>query len=460
MRTVPRRGFLTTGLGAAALVPARALTRRAGVPRRAPAAAPRLVGALATRWANDPYSFGSYSYLPVGATPTLRRALQAPIGDRLFLAGEHTDVDAPSTTHGALRSGRRAARQVLAAGHRGSVVVVGAGFAGLGAARMLADAGVGVRVLEARERIGGRVLTDRSLDVPVDLGASWIHGVAGNPMAALARELGEPLSASPGDATAAFAADGAPLSPRDVRRAEVAAASVVRAAQRRANRGDVDGPLGRFVDAELERRGLTPAEHAVVLAEIRRLVEHEFAADLADLSAWWFDEGAALHGGDAVLPHGYDRLVQGIARGLPVTQEAGVRAVRTSATGVDLTTDAGPVRADAVVCTVPLGVLQQGAVAFEPALPDAHRRAIAGLGMGVLDKVVLRFADQFWPAAPEWIGFADADGSLLEFFDLTRHSGAPLIVGFTAGTPARAQEERTDNAIVATAVAKLTGAYG
>jgi polyamine oxidase len=58
------------------------------------------------------------------------------------------------------------------------VIVIGAGVSGLAAAKELAAHGCHVTVLEARDRIGGRIRTDRIHGAnPIELGASWIHGV-------------------------------------------------------------------------------------------------------------------------------------------------------------------------------------------------------------------------------------------------------------------------------------------
>ncbi len=64
-------------------------------------------------WARDPFARGAYSYLGVGGGHA-RERLAAALGGTLFFAGEATDVTGePATVTGALRSGARAAREVI-----------------------------------------------------------------------------------------------------------------------------------------------------------------------------------------------------------------------------------------------------------------------------------------------------------------------------------------------------------
>ena len=82
----------------------------------------------ATRWGQDPFARGSYTFLPPGTTDQDFHILRSPLngnGDsllldrtetmRLFFAGEHTTSLHPSMAHGAMLSGIRAAKEVVAA---------------------------------------------------------------------------------------------------------------------------------------------------------------------------------------------------------------------------------------------------------------------------------------------------------------------------------------------------------
>ena len=123
-----RRRFLSaSGLVAAALVagPADALGR----PRRR---VPTPTASLVTRWDTDTWSRGSYSSLPAGTSPAVRRTLaDAILGGRIALAGEYASTAYPSTTTGAYLSGQHAARRLLDLVNARTAIVVGAGIAGL-----------------------------------------------------------------------------------------------------------------------------------------------------------------------------------------------------------------------------------------------------------------------------------------------------------------------------------------
>ncbi|HEX7362719.1 MAG TPA: NAD(P)/FAD-dependent oxidoreductase [Bryobacteraceae bacterium] len=64
-------------------------------------------------WHADPFARGAYSYAPVDAC-SAREALAEPIEDTLYFAGEAAETSGHSATvHGAILSGREAARKVM-----------------------------------------------------------------------------------------------------------------------------------------------------------------------------------------------------------------------------------------------------------------------------------------------------------------------------------------------------------
>jgi monoamine oxidase len=65
-------------------------------------------------WDSDPFSRGAYSYVKAGGEGC-QKALGAPIDNTLFFAGEATDITGHNgTVHGAIASGKRAAKEILA----------------------------------------------------------------------------------------------------------------------------------------------------------------------------------------------------------------------------------------------------------------------------------------------------------------------------------------------------------
>ncbi|GKY97992.1 hypothetical protein MPSEU_000757300 [Mayamaea pseudoterrestris] len=66
-----------------------------------------------TRWGQDDYSLGSYSFYKVGSEPKDRKNLGASLGGRLYFAGEACHLKYASTTHGALLSGMAVAKRAV-----------------------------------------------------------------------------------------------------------------------------------------------------------------------------------------------------------------------------------------------------------------------------------------------------------------------------------------------------------
>jgi monoamine oxidase len=68
-------------------------------------------------WQTNPFSRGAYSYDAVSSDDA-QQTLATPVENTLFFAGEATDTTGHNgTVHGAIASGRRAAREILLGFH-------------------------------------------------------------------------------------------------------------------------------------------------------------------------------------------------------------------------------------------------------------------------------------------------------------------------------------------------------
>lgn len=337
----------------------------------------------------------------------------------------------------------------------GEAIVIGAGVAGLAAARGLAAAGHRVTVLEARDRLGGRVWTSRLWpDAPVDLGAGWIHGRKGNPLVALAAEAGAATVRMPGRAIA-LASGGRPVDLDTL--AERAERTVERA---RAEAEPLDRDLS--LKAAVERSRAWARLDAAGRRELRHWVateiEHDTAGGWEELSAWWFDEDEAHPGGDLVLPGGLAAIPSHLARGLDIRLGVEVVAVDRRGRRLRVTArDGATAWADRVVVAVPAGVLAAGALALD--LPAAQARALARIGLGRLDKAVLRFPRAVWPAGTGWIDHLGPEPGVWAQWAVLP-GPVPMLAGFNAAAAARAFEGRPDAEVLAAARAALTDMFG
>lgn len=378
-----------------------------------------LKGYLRTNWSRDPFAFGSYSFLAAGSGDADRATLAEPIADRVFFAGEALNPRYQSSVHAAYESGLRAADALLS-GAPQRVAVVGAGMAGATAAHRLAGAGRDVTVFEARDRIGGRIWTDRSFGVAVDLGATWIHGPQGNPIAALADQAGLERVATD-DEVVVRGGDGRKIWPL-----------------------------------------FMPEWLAELATEVSVGAEAE-ELNLAEAQAAYDAYGAGYDGPDVKFPKGYDQVFGPLAGDYAVRLSTIITKLSYSENGVEVQSAIGSsVPFDAVIVTVPLGVLKQGAITFEPALPRAKTAAIARMGMGVLDKLYLRFEDVFWDRDATVIFTPENElprGQFNYWVNFAKYLGAPILLAFNHAKHARALSAASDEQMLSKALTTLQRAY-
>lgn len=388
--------------------------------------------AVSSQWCADPDSRGAYSYLRIGATPDHRARLAREILLGLWFAGEATSVEYPATMHGAWFSGERAADAAVAAG-AGDVLVIGAGLAGIAAARRVTSTGRTACVVEARLRPGGRVATDNSLGIPLPLGAAWLHGDIGHPLAGL-------VSSRPDDEWGAgfeFVTGHGLIGDAAHAQAELVHRRVEARMTEAGPRVSATDALRDALDAE---PGLDPLIRDVVAAAVTVEIESLYGAPMHDFAPGVGFEPYELPGDDCVVTSSIEPAVAALADGLSIAY--GERVHRLSARHGEWTTDTGR-RASAVIVTVPVAVLDAGAIEFAPALPDDVRESCRMLGTGPITKLFTTYDTRWWPTERRPIRIVGAE--VWQAVDMTALTEVPTLCWFATGEAARAIEAMTEH---------------
>jgi monoamine oxidase len=346
-------------------------------------------------------------------------------------------------------------------------IVVGAGVAGLTAARLLHHHGRTVIVLEARDRIGGRVHTDRSGEHPVDLGASWIHGITDSPVAGAAAAFGmrtmeftvggyQPDSRP----IAYYGPDGTRLSDAaaqrfvdDIHTVDATLIDVVAASAPDASYRDV-------TEEALGAQNWDPDRTQRVREYLEHRSEEQYGSWIEDLAAHGLDDDA-IDGDEVVFPDGYDRLSAGLVEGLDIRLGHVVTHVRWSPEGVEVTVGDRILNAATAVVTVPVGVLRSGDFTITPPLPSVNATALGRLTMNAFEKVFLRFLTKFWDDAVYAIRQQGPESRWWHsWYDLTPLHGTPALLTFAAGPAAREIRDWPEERVVESILAQLRRLYG
>jgi monoamine oxidase len=280
-------------------------------------------------------------------------------------------------------------------------VVIGAGAAGLAAARSLARRSLRVIVLEARNRDGGRVWSEPIAQncVPAELGAEFIHGPAEATLALL-RDAGC-AAVDMGGESWACGEDG------ELHRADdddfQTAAVIFEGTRALASDESVDRFLRRFED-DAAMQNTVQAARAFV--EGFDAADPAIASALAIAAEWrsGVDIATARPLGGYAPMFEYLRNA-GAAAGVQTFRSTTVRRISWSRGAVTIHAESDPggartIGARAAIVTVPVGVLRhrggESELVFQPELPEAKLKSIAGIEMGDAVKVVLKFRTPFW----------------------------------------------------------------
>ena len=342
----------------------------------------------------------------------------------------------------------------------GPIIVIGAGIAGIAAARGLQDNGASVIIIEARDRIGGRIHTRDLAGVDIDLGASWIHGTRGNPLLDEMDRYGLDTLDYEADARF-FDINGEEMDLDPLYRAVDGWYGELNRYRRRLG-GDasVADSVEEFLAEYAEDEGWDETMQGYIRLVLELVAGYDYGGDLDTISLAEFNE-EEWYGDNDVLPAGgYGRLVEAMAEGLDVRLSEPVESVTYGDDGVTVVTSAGPISGSAAIVTVPIGVLKTGAIMFDPPLPAEKAAAIDRIGVGSLEKIILRFAEPITSGRADALIAPRSSEEVFDVADFSEYYGEPTYFVFTQGTRSEWMVNATDEEVQTAVMDTLERVYG
>ncbi|KAK3088476.1 hypothetical protein FSP39_019647 [Pinctada imbricata] len=228
-------------------------------------------------------------------------------------------------------------------------------------------------------------------------------------------------------------------------------ASVIKMAVKKARLSKEDISLTEAIQKELGMLEKT-ADQSI----IESLILSHYAMAVHDYSAQLFEPEKDF-GWDSVLVDGFDQVIDGLVGGLegeiPIEVELGtvVRQIEVNKKQKKLivrTTELKQHFADAVIIALPLGVLKNNSILFDPHLPREWYSALKKMGISYTNKLILEFDRVFWPKDVGVFTMATNNSSEFGYFQtwINVHffTEKPILMGNVYGDKAKAFEQLTD----------------
>lgn len=334
-----------------------------------------------------------------------------------------------------------------------TVIIVGAGISGLAAAKKLHEKGFKVTILEAQDKIGGRLRTNRSLGIAFDEGASWIHGIDGNPITTLAQQSGMTAAFTDDESRKSYDIGGILRNPTIYDDTEEEFYTILNTLNKKGNSTQ---------SFEVVFNNLYPSKAKDRLWKFLLSTYVTFdTGDLDKLSSLLYNEGEEYGGIEKIATNGYDTIAQFLAKDLNILLNQRVSKIDYTNTKVKISNNGTTTEADYVIVTVPLGVLKANNIQFSPSLPSIKQNAIQKIGMNCVNKFLLTWNTAFWDDV-QYISYTpEAKDKFNYFVNLKKvNPTVNALMTFAYANYARQTETMTDAQVIDEIMTHLKDIYG
>ena len=248
-----------------------------------------------------------------------------------------------------------------------------------------------------------------------------------------------------------------------------------------------DATLGSVFDAAIRQYmrivDFTPLDLRLLNWHIANLeYSNAIPYEKLSLGGWDLDAGNEWEGKHTMVTGGYQQVPRGLLncpQPLNVRKKSVVRRIVYNLENTDKPSkiecnDGEIIEADYIVSTIPLGVLKQQQIQFEPALPDWKLGAIRRIGFGVLNKVVLVYKEAFWDQSRDIFGtlrnpsdrfsleqgdYYSQRGRFFQWFNCSKTTGLPTLLALMAGDAAFSTEMSSNDQLIAEATEVLQSVF-